>query len=53
MCVCVLCLQGVGYSRTPPKFLAAGDVVSISITGLGTLTNIVAEETEWGGTRLK
>ncbi len=30
---------GVGLGFTPPKFLKAGDEVSISITGLGTLTN--------------
>lgn len=30
---------GVGIGFNPPKFLKAGDVVSISIGGLGTLTN--------------
>ena len=30
---------GVGIGFNPPKFLRAGDVVTISITGLGTLTN--------------
>lgn len=30
---------GVGIGFNPPKFLRAGDVVSMSITGLGTLTN--------------
>lgn len=30
---------GVGIGFNPPKFLKAGDVVSISISGLGTLTN--------------
>jgi 2-keto-4-pentenoate hydratase/2-oxohepta-3-ene-1,7-dioic acid hydratase in catechol pathway len=30
---------GVGIGFNPPKFLKAGDTVSISITGLGTLTN--------------
>jgi 2-keto-4-pentenoate hydratase/2-oxohepta-3-ene-1,7-dioic acid hydratase in catechol pathway len=33
---------GVGIGFTPPKFLASGDVVEITITGLGTLTNRVA-----------
>ena len=33
---------GVGIGFTPPKFLRPGDVVSISITGLGTLTNTFA-----------
>lgn len=31
--------QGVGIGFTPPKFLKAGDVVTLSISGLGTLTN--------------
>jgi 2-keto-4-pentenoate hydratase/2-oxohepta-3-ene-1,7-dioic acid hydratase in catechol pathway len=30
---------GVGIGFNPPKFLKSGDTVSISITGLGTLTN--------------
>jgi 2-keto-4-pentenoate hydratase/2-oxohepta-3-ene-1,7-dioic acid hydratase in catechol pathway len=30
---------GVGLGFNPPKFLKAGDEVSMSITGLGTLTN--------------
>ncbi len=33
---------GVGIGFTPPKFLRPGDVVTISITGLGTLTNTFA-----------
>jgi 2-keto-4-pentenoate hydratase/2-oxohepta-3-ene-1,7-dioic acid hydratase in catechol pathway len=32
---------GVGLGFTPPKFLAPGDVMEISIDGLGTLTNPV------------
>lgn len=44
--------EGVGYSREPPVFLKRGDTVSVSITGLGTLTNYVAEETEWGSDRM-
>jgi len=31
--------QGVGIGFKPPKFLKAGDVVTLSITGLGTLRN--------------
>lgn len=31
--------SGVGIGFNPPKFLRPGDTVSISITGLGTLTN--------------
>lgn len=30
---------GVGIGFNPPRFLKAGDIVDISITGLGTLTN--------------
>ncbi len=33
---------GVGIGFSPPKFLKSGDVVRISITGLGTLENPVA-----------
>lgn len=33
---------GVGIGFTPPKFLRPGDVVTMSITGLGTLTNSCA-----------
>lgn len=32
---------GVGVGMTPPKFLAHGDVVTVSATGLGSLTNTV------------
>jgi 2-keto-4-pentenoate hydratase/2-oxohepta-3-ene-1,7-dioic acid hydratase in catechol pathway len=35
---------GVGAARTPPRFLKAGDVVEISITGLGSLRNPVKHE---------
>jgi len=31
--------SGVGKARKPPRFLADGDVVSVSIEGLGTLSN--------------
>jgi 2-keto-4-pentenoate hydratase/2-oxohepta-3-ene-1,7-dioic acid hydratase in catechol pathway len=30
---------GVGIGRNPPLFLKVGDVVSISIDGIGILTN--------------
>jgi 2-keto-4-pentenoate hydratase/2-oxohepta-3-ene-1,7-dioic acid hydratase in catechol pathway len=33
---------GVGCARTPPRFLRAGDVVSCTVQGVGTLTNPVA-----------
>lgn len=35
---------GVGYARKPPVWMKAGDVVEISVEGLGTLSNKVAEE---------
>ncbi|KAI1739804.1 hypothetical protein F4680DRAFT_459072 [Xylaria scruposa] len=34
---------GVGIGRKPPTFLKPGDEISISVTGLGTLTNKVAK----------
>jgi len=35
---------GVGAGRTPPVFLRHGDVVEVSISGVGTLRNPVVEE---------
>lgn len=35
---------GVGFAQKPPRFLKAGDVVSVIIEGLGTLTNPVESE---------
>lgn len=37
---------GVGMSRKPPRYLRAGDVVSITIEHVGTLTNTVVAEGE-------
>ncbi len=37
--------SGVGMGRKPPRWLAAGDEVSIVIEGIGTLTNPVRSET--------
>lgn len=34
---------GVGIGKTPPVYLEPGDEVAISVTGLGTLTNNVAQ----------
>lgn len=34
---------GVGIGKQPPVFLKPGDEISISVTGLGTLTNHVAQ----------
>lgn len=36
--------HGVGMARQPPRFLVAGDMVTIEIEGIGKLTNPVAEE---------
>jgi 2-keto-4-pentenoate hydratase/2-oxohepta-3-ene-1,7-dioic acid hydratase in catechol pathway len=36
--------SGVGFVRQPPVFLKAGDVVSIEVERIGTLTNPVVEE---------
>ncbi|MEJ2149381.1 MAG: fumarylacetoacetate hydrolase family protein [Chloroflexota bacterium] len=36
--------EGVGFRRTPPVFLKAGDVVTVEVEGLGALTNTVADE---------
>ncbi|HYS62377.1 MAG TPA: fumarylacetoacetate hydrolase family protein [Paraburkholderia sp.] len=36
--------SGVGFSRTPPVFMKVGDVCEVSIGGIGTLSNQVAQE---------
>lgn len=42
--------SGVGYARTPPVFLHPGDVVEVSVTGLGALRNeVVALSSERSG----
>jgi 2,4-diketo-3-deoxy-L-fuconate hydrolase len=33
--------SGVGFTRTPPRFLQPGDTVSVELEGVGTLTNPV------------
>jgi 2-keto-4-pentenoate hydratase/2-oxohepta-3-ene-1,7-dioic acid hydratase in catechol pathway len=35
---------GVGYARTPPVWMAPGDVIEIVIDGVGTLSNPIADE---------
>jgi acylpyruvate hydrolase len=40
---------GVGWKRKPPRFLAAGDVVEVEISGIGVLRNGIAEYAEYGG----
>lgn len=37
---------GVGDSRTPPRYLREGDVVDITVSGVGTLSNPVTLERE-------
>ena len=39
---------GVGAARTPPVWLRHGDVVEVSVPGVGTLTNPVRDETSEG-----
>lgn len=36
--------SGVGHARKPARYLQAGDVIRVSIEGIGTLTNTVVEE---------
>ena len=36
--------SGVGYPRTPPRFMTPGDVVEVEIEGLGILRNTVVDE---------
>jgi len=36
--------SGVGYARTPPVFMRAGDVCEIEIEGVGKLSNPIADE---------
>jgi 2-keto-4-pentenoate hydratase/2-oxohepta-3-ene-1,7-dioic acid hydratase in catechol pathway len=42
--------HGVGMARTPPRWLVAGDSVTVEIEGIGALTNPVIEETATPGT---
>ena len=35
---------GVGDSRNPPRYLREGDVVDVSVSGVGTLSNPVTLE---------
>ena len=36
--------EGVGFARTPPVWLKAGDTIAVEIEGIGTLTNPVINE---------
>jgi len=35
---------GVGYARTPPVWMKPGDTIEIEVTGVGVLTNSIADE---------
>jgi acylpyruvate hydrolase len=35
---------GVGFARTPPVWLTPGDVIEVSVEGLGTIRNTVIED---------
>jgi len=35
---------GVGYARKPPIWMKAGDIVEVSVDGLGTLRNSIIDE---------
>lgn len=37
---------GVGFKQEPPRFLSAGDVVEVTVPGIGTLRNPVVTESE-------
>jgi 2-keto-4-pentenoate hydratase/2-oxohepta-3-ene-1,7-dioic acid hydratase in catechol pathway len=37
--------SGVGFKRQPPEFLCDGDVMETTVTGVGTLTNVVRTAT--------
>lgn len=43
--ICTGTPSGVGFARKPPRFLSHGDEVTVSIQGLGELTNTVQAET--------
>ena len=36
--------EGVGYARTPPEYLSPGDEVTVTISGIGKITNRVVEQ---------
>jgi len=38
--------SGVGFKRTPPRFLTPGDVVRVTVEGVGVLENPVIDEQE-------
>jgi 2-keto-4-pentenoate hydratase/2-oxohepta-3-ene-1,7-dioic acid hydratase in catechol pathway len=41
---------GVGFARQPPVWLQPGDVIEVTVEGVGTIRNrVIAEETDLGG----
>ena len=36
---------GVGFTREPPLYMRAGDTVTVTIEGIGTLTNTIQQAT--------
>ncbi|MGH8112827.1 MAG: fumarylacetoacetate hydrolase family protein [Rhodanobacteraceae bacterium] len=38
--------DGVGFTRKPPVFMAAGDIVEVEIEGVGLLRNRIEDEPE-------
>jgi len=43
---------GVGFARTPPVWLRPGDVVEVTVEGIGTIRNrVVAESADRSGWR--
>jgi 2-keto-4-pentenoate hydratase/2-oxohepta-3-ene-1,7-dioic acid hydratase in catechol pathway len=45
--------HGVGTARKPPRYLQAGDSVTVEIEKIGALTNPVSEETAIGGSSFR
>ena len=45
--------SGVGMARTPPRWLQAGDTVTVEIEKIGALTNPVTEERAAGGSSFR
>jgi 2-keto-4-pentenoate hydratase/2-oxohepta-3-ene-1,7-dioic acid hydratase in catechol pathway len=41
-CIATGTPPGVGMAMTPPRYLTSGDVVTVEIDGLGTLTTTMA-----------
>lgn len=35
---------GIGARRSPPRFMKAGDVIEVEVSGIGVLRNVVVDE---------